>query len=83
MADERPIACIDDLIGEQLRAQGIRCPCPIHTPPGTEDPEPPPKTQERKAPVRDRQSEAAGDDTPLELSHEEAEKIYLERLRRK
>lgn len=31
--NDDPSACIDDLLGPKARAMGIRCPCPVHTPP--------------------------------------------------
>jgi hypothetical protein len=37
MADEKDPGCIDELIGPKLKAAGIRCPCPKHTPSGTEE----------------------------------------------
>ena len=39
--EEKPPGCIDDLIGPKLKAEGIKCPCPACTPPGSEPDEPP------------------------------------------
>lgn len=93
MPDKTASACIDDLIGPKLKAKDIRCPCPIHTPPGTEEPEPPtgavgpngvrPGVRPAQNSVLDGKSQGAGDDTISESNHEEAEKIYLQRMRQR
>jgi hypothetical protein len=51
-------ACIDDLIGEKLKAAGIRCPCAKHSPSGSEPPEPNKGPKQEKP---DFKKQAAGD----------------------
>ena len=67
---EEKIGCVDSLIGERLREAGIRCPCPLHTPPGSE-----PVEVEQEPPTRE--------DEKLEVLLPENAAVYYSRGHRR
>jgi hypothetical protein len=86
-AVEKPekLACVKEFIGKRLQGAGIVCPCPKCRQERGEPEEEscqPSAVSPQQAP-RDAKMRAANDDSDQENSTEEADRIYLDRMRRR